>query len=734
MNKKLEQYIEKNKNIVNKLDTLNSKKEEKKAEYKPIGIHFTYDKYISNNKEIVKCLESIMRKKDKPTKTLVLGPAGAGKTNVLSKCFDELIAENKGIIIEESKNDDKCEQLKLIEEENKTKDNKKEKIKRYKENNKVYSILCPNRVQNVQNAGDKYKFKALVKGTKVTEIDEKISAVYEKANELATVINFGKQVQVVAVDESHQLTRNLKFRDDALEQIDFLETVANTVFHVTATPEACLCNKYDYIIWLEDVNYSGNVEKIEITQSSNPLETLNTNFKKYENNLTGINNLDYIKDMEGKYDDIGIITGLEEHKSNNNEAYTEIINHERLVKSRNLFSSSGYCGTNIVDYSDDLVLLQGFESPYQTNIDDIIQFTNRVRIKKDGKKVGLAKIIIGQPQKEEKKFMELLDILDIKQKEAEYMLRDLKLIPKAFLLKNHNDKEKTKKELEYFLNYKDLENNKKNNLGCIKINDNLEFYIDKKLLFKSAYDFYNSQFFYNAEKLKEKLEEELNTRVEITDAILNETREINTETKEIKEERMRRAKAFIKDNSVFFKKYLLAETKIKDEIEKKASKNEIEALNYVKRQEKVLESFKYLLKTGNEFDFSLKFICKMSKYSDVDNYLRDKQIMLNNKYYINGQEEFMVGKIGGYQKILIKMFLNQKITVAKVKNAMELGKKYGYKFDITKEKDTKRFNKILDLIFNIGADGKYRKCNSLAFLDEKTGERKEKRASGKTKK
>lgn len=250
----IENFIKESKVIQSKLNGV--------TDYNPKVTNLEFVDKIGYNKANKDYFKAVMQKDGI---YLSIAPTNAGKTYLVNDCFEDLKEDNDKLI-------------KWIEEQAKELNTNSAKlVNKFKEDT-LYLICCPNKLQNEQNEV-LYGFKALVAGKNAGFKDIKVSAVYEKVDELIELkesykeINKGKELRIVSIiDESHTIVNSADYRQSAVTKLKALMEISNTTICLTATPDNMKFFKFDEIINFVDKNYKAPTEKIVITKTNDVKE------------------------------------------------------------------------------------------------------------------------------------------------------------------------------------------------------------------------------------------------------------------------------------------------------------------------------------------------------------------------------------------------------------------------------------------------------------------------------
>ena len=287
------------------------------VDYNPELKIVKYEDKIGKTQKAMDTLEEIFKSNNK--KILLIGPTGCGKTYSVSVIFDKLIQNDRKAIETLAKNS--MLSNKQVEETI---------------GNTYYVILCPNKIQNEQNQVE-YGFKALVAGENVNYDDFKLSAVYEKAEDVLEIKKYNPNARIVmAIDESHELIDAIGYREKAIHKILELEKVADVVVYMTATFKPLQCVIFDKIFKFEDINYKGNTDNIKIIKSNNVIDVMNKKIIEEENSIFALNSKSYVLEKEEQLRElnrkVNVLISTDKYKTLDNPAYKAIIEESILYK------------------------------------------------------------------------------------------------------------------------------------------------------------------------------------------------------------------------------------------------------------------------------------------------------------------------------------------------------------------------------------------------------------------
>lgn len=319
------------------------------------------------NMEYIKSLIEL----DNGAMNLIIAPTGSGKTYSIDAIFRQMNSESDG--------------------------------------KQLLCLLCPNRVQNIQNEkSDDYSFEALVAGVQLEENEHnvrQISAVYDK---VPSIINYKKahpdcRLRLV-IDECQTLISANTFREQAIDTIMRMinEKIADSYTFITATYENMCCFSFDNIVLFEDKNYKPVFKAVNIKYAKQKtFENLVVDTAIHESKpYIRLNNTEMIKRVKATLrnmgqncysvtaDEKGSTTNEDGTVTYNNAIFDHIVNHDDLYNNEGeadtiLATSLLDAGTNFTKYSPESTPVFAVFNPKLMNIDEIEQAFNRFRPQKD---------------------------------------------------------------------------------------------------------------------------------------------------------------------------------------------------------------------------------------------------------------------------------------------------------------------------------------------------------------
>lgn len=342
------------------------------SDYQPNIIKRTFTEKLTKNPEEgnMEAIKELICQ-DNGAKSLIIAPTGSGKTYSIDAIFKQIAAESS--------------------------------------EKQLLCLLCPNRVQNIQNEkSDDYNFEALIEGISLEDNGEdsrQISAVYDKLPEIRKYKKEHPDCKLrVVIDECHTLISANTFREQAISSIMRLiqSGEADSYTFITATYENMCVFSFDNILLFEDKDYKPVFKSIDIRfaekkdldnlimstamHESKPYIRLNSmeRIKRIDKTLTnlGINSQTVTADDKGyRTNDDGTVTY-------NNIIFDHIVNNDDLYNNKGeadviLATSLLDAGTNFTRYSPESTPVFVVLSDKLMNIDEIEQSFNRFRPQKD---------------------------------------------------------------------------------------------------------------------------------------------------------------------------------------------------------------------------------------------------------------------------------------------------------------------------------------------------------------
>lgn len=507
-------------------------------------------------------------------------------------------------------------------------------IKAFKElskefSNRIFIILCPNRVQNEQN-GKEYGVYVVVGGVNTEQHITVMSCVYEKIDEVIKAYR-SKDITLV-VDEAHELIESTSYRKKAIDLIDLsVEKCYNTI-HLTATSRKLkefynYNNKYTFNF----KEAKNNLDNLNIIPSKDLDKTLFTLLK-----INKMNNKKSLVFMSGSKNDLKTTGDVLKRKGYNvevitsddkqTESYLKIVNYSTIAEDVDVVLTTKVleCGTNIKN--TDIIPMEVVKNPNHFNLDSTEQKFARLRAKN-----GIGYLILKEPK--ENKGIRSFD--EIKEELMNISLGSMKGIE---ALKG------TQKNISIEDYIGIINESIKNYISAITgISGVLDFdeeslmvTINKKNLINRAFKDYDKQFLYNLDLLcaslkgrikansitvqsDESIENDmidfLGISPEDTQLLVEDLKETKKLTKEVKEENSIKAKKTIMElyKNGYLEEYLYSEDKF-------------ELLQNFKKyvNETLYNQFKFLLQEEKE-------LLKLEKLFNINVLKEDMKTLM--KYY-----------------------------------------------------------------------------------------------------
>lgn len=460
-------------------------------------INFIKKKRIDKSNNIIKIQKYLTEKMgiinkllDQEGLTLVTAPTGCGKTYAIINAF-----------LEKSK----------------------------KEKDRVFAILCPNRIQNEQNAKE-YGITALIGGVEIKENVKVISCVYEKLDEILN--KYSAKNLTIVVDEAHELIESIDYRSKTIEKIDMASNIAYNTIHLTATGRKLKnCYKYDYEYNFEFEKKINNIGVLSIIPTQDTERTLFTLLEINKN--YGIKSLVFIDGSKENLKEIGLTlsnrykTGIITSDDKSTSLYKNIVMDSIFPNAYDVILSTKVleCGTNIKN--SNVFPIQVITNPNFFNFDSVEQKFARLR---SFNKQGY--LIIKECEDTNCKIKDFHIIKSEMEYSLEKIIQGLKAL-ELFRNKQGSLSSALTDSINSFVN--PISNSLLTNFINYTIGENgkFKYEIDIKRMLNAAYKEYDKQFLFNLEELKVELENRVKSK-EIE--ILFDIFDINEETLVIKEE------------------------------------------------------------------------------------------------------------------------------------------------------------------------------------------------------
>jgi len=504
-----------------------------------------FTEYIKDNPDNMELFISSFN--NKGAETLIIAPTGSGKTHTINEVFKSINKTNNDIKNEINNS--------INKEDEKIFKASKEFIKEFflnKEGDIINLILCPNRIQNLQNEYS-YDMKAII-GNKnnLSEYDlgetNNFSTVYDKISELTDVIShynntLKKNLKInICIDEAHLLIESLGYRKKSLnklnEVISKVKENKGSVVYMTATPEPLMIMPFDTIIEFKKDSYTAPADKGTIIKNGteeNFEEVLyflikemisdgKIPFIRY-NSINGILRIMTKLTLEDNYtalsvdsSDKGFCTTIDPSSGKelivyNNLMFNDIINRSSLPGTYKGKKVNAYITTSMVEAGTNIKSIDGVEDKALTpifvcqdknniSINANIQFFNRVRY-------NVGEYVLVMPKKEnEYRFRSIEEITKSEKKKLELYIKSFKMGLKSIMMR-HSDKKEIINIMKQDFNAI-LTDGTKNNMNCIYLDeDTMEITYDMNIFWKGIYDKYILQYYYHQDLYAKRLNKEL---------------------------------------------------------------------------------------------------------------------------------------------------------------------------------------------------------------------------------
>ena len=324
-----------------------------------------YKDYISDNKDNDSVVDSVLSGKGIK---LVIAPTGSGKTSALISGADRLVSGHKGY--------------------------------------KVFFDL-PTRALATQ-LGNNGAVRTIVGGDSFDEKSPLIATTYEKMYEVENHIQRQKvqgntERYVLVLDESHLLTTQHTFRQDAIKAV--ISCIERNDFYsivlVTATPEPNSLYHFDEIVEFGSSSPVPSINRLEIIEVDDPVEYIKGIDYGREFPFIRLNNISEIDSLTAQMPQTFARITKDDRQT---KTYLDIVEHGRIDGSGIdgiLATSVIEAGVSITDYPDNIVPIAVFPDN-NISANDIEQFLNRIRTK-GGRHLECARVIVRKPKKKEMK-------------------------------------------------------------------------------------------------------------------------------------------------------------------------------------------------------------------------------------------------------------------------------------------------------------------------------------------
>lgn len=499
---------------------------------------------------------------------------------------------------------------------------------------RVFIILCPNRVQNEQNGKEyeKYNVHVVIGGVKAEQHINIISGVYEKVDELIQTYR-DKDITLV-VDEAHELIESISYRDKAISFIDSTYEKCFNTIHLTATPRKLKeFYTYDYQYNFDFKNIDNNLESLNIIPSKDLDETLFTLLKINKNNnkqslvfMSGSKN--DIKTMGDVLNKRGYNVGVITSDDKESPLYLEIVANSTIPVEYDIVLSTKVleCGTNIKNTN--IVPIEVVKDINYFNLDSTEQKFARLRSRN-----GQGYLIVKEPK--ESKYIRSFD--EIKEDLMKISLASIKGIEAL-------------KETQLNISIDDYINIMNENIkmhisaitginGILDFDeDTLQVTINKKKLINKAFKDYDKQFLYDLDMLVNALKGRVKANnIEVLfDIVEDDSIEFKEElqesrklTKEVKEENSLKAKDIVMKlyKNGYLEEYLHSEDKFQllQNFKLYVGKDLYNNFKFLEQEEKELLKIEKLFNISEfreDMDLLMKYYSVMKTVAEVDRYAK----------------------------------------------------------------------------------------------------------------
>ena len=558
---------------------------------------YYYDEKLSEQAETIREILN------EPGLTLINAPTGSGKTYTIVKIFKELAQESI---------------------------------------DRVFIILCPNRVQNEQN-GKEYNINVIVGGKKAEQFISVSSGVYEKIKEINEAYR-DKQITLV-VDEAHELIESIGYRKKSIEEIDQITEKTFNTIHLTATDRKLLeYYNYNFRYKFEPSYKQNNLQNLSIIRTDDIVKTFYTLVK--DNHEKGLKSLAFIsgskKDIKDTGDTlrkqgykVGIITSEDKQSS----LYLNIVENSTIPDDYDIVLSTKVleCGTNIKNTN--IVPIEVVKNNNHFNLDSTEQKFARLRNYNENGYIVIKK---QEEKKEIKPFSEILKELEYT---VENSIKGIEYLIKGSKTDLDGIRTTLKESIKLTINAVTGACG-----NCIEFNEEtFEVTINRKKLINKAFNEYDKQFLYNTDALKKELESRIKAidigiienpiELETSEAFKKELKEIKKLNKEAKEENQNAAKETIKKlhENGYLIEYLASEDKFEllQNFKIHVSKDLYNSFCFLEDEEAELEKIKTLYNVEilkDNLDLLMKYYDNCKNKAEANriakhfNYLRWNQV------------------------------------------------------------------------------------------------------------
>ena len=403
-------------------------------------------------------------------------------------------------------------------------------------------ILCPNKIQNVQNQEEEdYTFKAIVGNGKnqiELEADTNYSMVYDKVYDLIGLLEKNPNIRIkMVVDEGHSLVKDSIFRNDAVSGIvkcvEKVISLNGSVAFITATTDSLSYFAFDRIISFLPEEEPHNYEKAVIYENRTKEDMVSFAARvipTLENPQIRLNSYKGIAKLDKVLTDMGLngltVTSKDKEIGLDGKYKNEM--YENITKKSALPKADYYIQTQILDAGTNIKgILQEDGSIKQENITPVYvmkdsrdmnfdsqeQFIARRRYAVDGSNVVIIKPNKGQKNK-------ILSKKEIFNEQMEQVNNSMEVFKafynqvKCFYM--DKPKEVVVANIRSIIETQVLEDGKKLHMECIYFDENtMDVEYNKLAFWKIVYEKYMEQFYYNDKEYIKALTKKFNMPVEV---------------------------------------------------------------------------------------------------------------------------------------------------------------------------------------------------------------------------
>lgn len=403
-------------------------------------------------------------------------------------------------------------------------------------------ILCPNKIQNVQNQEEEeYTFKAIVGNGKnqiELEADTNYSMVYDKVYDLISLLEKNPNIRIkMVVDEGHSLVKDAIFRNDAVSGIvkcvEKVISLKGSVAFITATTDSLSYFAFDRIIsflpeeephnYEKAVIYENRTKEDMVSFAARVIPTLETPQIRL-NSYKGIAKLDKV------LTDMGLngLTVTSKDKEIGLDGKYKNAMYENITKKSALPKADYYIQTQILDAGTNIKgILQEDGSIKQENITPVYVMKDSRDMNFDSQEQFIARrryavngsnVVIIKPNKGKKnKILSKKEIFNEQMEQVNNSMEVFKAFynqVKCFYM--DKPKEVVVANIRSIIETQVLEDGKKLHMECIYFDENtMDVEYNKLAFWKIVYEKYMEQFYYNDKEYIKALTKKFNMPVEV---------------------------------------------------------------------------------------------------------------------------------------------------------------------------------------------------------------------------